>query len=61
MTNIPAISFIRIGNSLIDDTGYLDNTDMLRIWQWQYNKNKKKISYHAQLQKKYQELKNRKL
>ena len=31
MEEIPAISFIRIGNSLIDDNCYLDNDDMNNI------------------------------
>jgi hypothetical protein len=54
---IPAISFIRIGNSLIDDN-YLNNDDMLFLLR-NYAKNKKKLSYHQILNKMYQMLKNR--
>lgn len=72
MDEIPAISFIRIGNSLIDENCYLDNDDMLRIWQHNitninYNNSsriiKKQASsvYHTLIQKKYQELKNKKI
>jgi hypothetical protein len=55
---IPAISFIRIGNSLIDDN-YLDNADMQKILENNKMKNKKKLSYHQILNKMYQILKNR--
>lgn len=55
---IPAISFIRIGNSLIDDN-YLDNDDMQKILENNKIKNKKKLSYHQILNKIYHELKNR--
>ena len=55
---IPAISFIRIGNSLIDDN-YLDNADMQKILENNKMKNKKKLSYHKILNKMYQILKNR--
>ncbi len=68
MNDIPAISFIRIGNSLIDENDYLVYEDI-------FNKNKKindkdkdkdkdkkeeKQSYHKIVQKLYQDLKNRK-
>lgn len=55
---IPAISFIRIGNSLIDDNNCLDEFDMLFLLR-NYAKNKKKLSYHQILNKMYQALKNR--
>ena len=55
---IPAISFIRIGNSLIDDNNCLDEFDMLFLLR-NYAKNKKKLSYHQILNKMYQILKNR--
>jgi hypothetical protein len=72
MEEIPAISFIRIGNSLIDDNCYLDNDDMNNIKNinYYYNSNnssnnickiiKKQESsvYHILLQNKYQQIKN---
>ena len=68
MEEIPAISFIRIGNSLIDDNCYLDNDDMnnIKIINYYYNSNnsskiiKKQESsvYHILLQNKYQQIKN---
>ncbi len=70
MEEIPAISFIRIGNSLIDENCYLDNDDMNNIIFINYysnnsnNINNKIIKlqassvYHALLQKKYQQFKN---
>lgn len=69
MNEIPAISFIRIGNSLIDDNNYLDFDDITNI---NYNNSsnnsninnkiiKKQASsvYHTLLQKKYCQIKNR--
>jgi hypothetical protein len=73
MEEIPAISFIRIGNSLIDENCYLDNDDMnnIKIINYYYSNNsnssnnsskiiKQQASsvYHAILQKKYQQIKN---
>jgi len=72
VNEIPAISFIRIGNSLIDDNNYLDFDDITNI---NYNNSsnnsnnsninnkiiKKQASsvYHTLLQKKYYQIKNR--
>ncbi len=71
MEEIPAISFIRIGNSLIDENSYLDNDDMNNIKNINYyysnnssNNNNKIIKkqessvYHILLQNKYQQIKN---
>ena len=70
MEEIPAISFIRIGNSLIDENCYLDNDDMnniklLNYYYYNNNNNSSKIIkqqassvYHSLLQKKYQQFKN---
>jgi hypothetical protein len=68
MDEIPAISFIRIGNSLIDENCYLDNHDMnnIKLLNYYYSSNnsskiiKQQASsvYHALLQKKYQQFKN---
>ncbi len=68
MEEIPAISFIRIGNSLIDENCYLDNDDMnnIKIINYYYNSNnsskiiKKQESsvYYILLQNKYQQIKN---
>ncbi len=68
MEEIPAISFIRIGNSLIDDNCYLDNDDMNNIKIINYynnSNNSNKIIklqassvYHTLLQNKYQQIKN---
>jgi len=67
MDEIPAISFIRIGNSLIDENCYLDNDDMnnIKFINYYNSNNSSKIIkqqassvYHALLQKKYQQIKN---
>ena len=71
MEEIPAISFIRIGNSLIDENCYLDNDDMnnIKIINYYYSNNSSNNSnkiiklqassvYHALLQNKYQQIKN---
>ncbi len=71
MEEIPTISFIRIGNSLIDENCYLDNDDMNNIKNINYyysnnsSNNSSKIIkqqassvYHALLQNKYQQIKN---
>lgn len=68
MDEIPAISFIRIGNSLIDENCYLDNDDMnnIKIINYYNNSNnickiiKKQESsvYYILLQNKYQQIKN---
>ena len=55
--NIPAISFIRVGNSLIDKNNYLDFKDKIIIQQ----KNKKeRVYYYQKIQKMFQEIKNKK-
>ena len=54
--NIPAISFIRIGNSLIDYNNYPDFDNITTIQQ----KNKKeRIYYYQKIQKMFQEIKNK--
>ena len=56
--NIPAISFIRVGNSLIEHNNYPDFDNITIIQQ----KNKKeRLYYYQKIQKMFQEIKNKNL